>query len=282
MKQKLFFKKLLSIIIAFVIITFGITNDALGAARQPPKAKTKEFKNTSGQPANDFHLQVLGAGSIVSANCPGFGANSTKTFPVPANQQAEQVKNVSWPASENVTPIAANGSVIITYNATSGLANFDLGDCYFTKDGVKVTTKAIDVNAGLKNNGANSGEVEFSNYDPLQSIVLTNIVVHVDNSVDPVSTGPYSPTGTLVGGIPSTITLAPGASQTYPFTFTNGAYFVSTHYTSALVSDPTDLFDESSSSEQVQSIPTLPQWGLILLAGLLLGGGILFMKTKLV
>ncbi len=263
-----------------MIITFGITNNAFGTAK--PKAKTKEFKNTSGDVANDFHLQVFNGGSILSATCPGFGTNSTKTFADPRTvPPGIETKNVSWPKSENVTPIPAGGTVKITFTSTSGLTLFDNGDCTFTKDGIDVGTKAISADADLKNNGANSGEVEFSNYDPLQSIVLTNIVVHVDNSVDPVSSGPYSPNGSLVGGIPSTITLAPGASQTYPFTFTNGAYFVSTHYTSALVSDPADLFDESSSSEQVQSIPTLPQWGLILFAGLLLGGGLLFMKTKL-
>ncbi len=271
MKTKLFFKKLLGFAMMVLIIVSGVIYNAEGAAAA--KTKKKTFKNTSAVAANDFHLVTFNGKGVKNANCPGFGAQSDKAFNPPE-------QTVDWASGDNVTPIPADGSIEITMEGAP-LTEFS-DDSYFTLNGVEVGTKMVACAANFDNTGALTGAITFSNYGN-EAIVLSSVIVHVDNNNNPISSGPaYSPTGSVVPGIPATINLGPGASQSFPYTFANAALFVSTQYNSALASDPGDLFDEQSSAIQSVSIPTLTQWGLIILAGLLLIVGVFFLRQRFV
>lgn len=239
-----------------------------------------QVQNKSAVEANDFHGEM----SPNTVGLPGKAAtasskeNSSGNKAFPDNVYSPPANKFYWPASSNITPIPADGGKMTVMTEPDKI---NTAKSYLTRDSLPIATAFMPVKNDLKSSGSNAGQFSAKNLDPVNPIVLTSLQVYVDNPTNPVSISGWSPAGTLVSGIPPSVTLLPGQTITFPFSYTNPGFYVSSHFFAAYVSEPADTFEFTDAMIQSSLIPTLTQWGLIILAiGLIAVGSVYIYKRR--
>ena len=226
---------------------------------------TKTFKNKSAVAANDFHFKK-GNKKIKTASAKKVGPPDEKAFPDKAFDPP--VDEFDWTTAENLKEIPAEGKMKVTSTGTWAHTK----DSYFTRDGVKLETKCVRTTVSINPTGNGlQGTVSFGNDTLTESVILGSVEVRVDNTADPDQVGEFIPDGTLVGGIPSSFTLNPGETRSFPYTATDASLAISISDYVALASAPDDQYWELTAERPPAIIPTLTEWGMIIFGVVLLG-----------
>jgi len=224
-----------AIAIAAMVSIFVLTTQQAAGGK-----KTYTFKNTSAVSANDFFCAVDGTIDNASAY---------KTDPPPREQafldtvfDPPTKKDFKWTSSQLVNEIPMDGKMEV--NVSGDSPSLAPGGCHFTRNGSQLDTKVVILEPKIvpKGDDCRGGSVEFGNAFYSETILLTGVEVRVDNTGDPEEIGPYIPDGTLVPGIPSSFSLAPGETLSFPYTATNLSLAISVSDTVALASSPDDGF----------------------------------------
>lgn len=207
------------------------------------------IQNTTGENVNDAiiqfdgHITTVKMGGTTGANNPGVTQDSAvfaqNTFGTLNNTNKIDVDFQPSGGSRSATAILG-------------------GSSSWTLDGnkigtIKVVGKPMQVNGTL-------AIVNF--YDPdTVSVVYSNIAVWVNNNQTNYNINQFfTPTGTLITGVPNTITLNPGESFEFSFGPTTGVGYDLVSATVADVSTPTDLFN-------VADATSVPEPSTMLLLG---------------
>ena len=206
----------------------------------PSMAQVREysFKNTSGFTANDFHFQTDGF-NIKNASATLGGAQCFPGRP-PNNPPSTTFE---WSTGENMIPIPNGATMKLKVRTGNGHGSMILKG-YFTQNGVKIGNdigKKLAVS--LHQFNENEGYINFHNTDTID-VQLNNVLVHIDNTSDPLETEPYQPDGVQWMDIPSNFLLA--ADDEVNFLYTNSLPdgYVAIAYTSFAVNNPEDISEE--------------------------------------
>lgn len=230
-----------------------------------------QVKNESAVDANDFHAEASSGQKIATASAKD--ASGDKVFPDKVLDPPGT--SWDWPASSNLKAIPPGGTMTVL----SEPGKVNTATSYFTRDGVKIATSCLDVKVRLESSSSNSGTFSITNKEA-EPVVCTSVQLYTDDPVNPLSFLGWSPTGNLVAGIPPVVTLAPGQTVSYPFTYTTPAFYVSSHFFAAFASEPLNTYEFTDSYQQAVIIPTLTQWGLIILGFALLAAGSVYLYKR--
>lgn len=228
----------------------------------------KTFKNTSAVGANDFHCS-RNSGKIKNASAKPYFGDTVLT--PPAN-------SFDWPTSSNLQEVPMGGSM--TVYVEGGEIS---GTSYFTRNGTQIGTKSVGNNTRYQASAANSGDIIFENNDPVETLIFSNVLLYSDNT-GPLDApnAPFTLNGIPVGGFPSTFSLSPGQTISFPYTFVNPNLALICTYECAEASNPTNIFQEGLAQRAGGvSIPTMSQWGLVIFGLLILCiGAIVIWKRR--
>jgi hypothetical protein len=247
----------------------------------PKDAQLITIKNNSGDSANDFHLQVKvplpGMGGIPVIKkvvfVPG-AAGQNGAFRDTLFPPGSTPSGCDWGAAENnfMVPPGQGFRIQLWGNG------YNKDSTYLTRNGTPLSTNGLKFRMEInKNTGGGNGNMKMVNEDNA-GIVLQNVIMHINNSNFPFDSVNYSPTGTVVPGIPLSMLINPGDSVMYPYTGSLAGNWLTMHMIAAKVTSPGDYFEMGAAAfeENQAAIPTLTEWGLIVLAVLTLSFGIFY------
>jgi hypothetical protein len=258
---------------------------ALMAAPPAMMGKDLKVKVTNkvvpSQSANDLHLEFTQPVRKVTSN-PAF-AKSTNNVGNPNNASS------SWDFSG--TSFASGASVNVSFSSSgqSG-GRLDSSNSWWTKDGLYVGRLTNDSVTGDKigyvsyyRDAGGGGAVEcgiiLSNTDPALSLTFDNFEAWVGNA--PANYGDMLlfevPTGAMAPGVPPNFVLGPGQQfdTGYLPAMPRGTYVLLKAVLTEGTAPPQSMdwaFADDLQAEGA-AIPTLSQWGMILLALLVLVAG---------
>ncbi len=243
------------------------------------------IKNTSGDSANDFHLKVkvplpgMGGTPIIKkvVFVPG-AAGQTGAFKDSVFAQPYP-SSCDWGAAENNFMVPPGQAIRIQLWGNG----YKKDSTYLTRNGIPLSTNGLKVRLEINKNGGGGGggTMKMVNEDG-SGILLQNLELHINNSNFPFDSVNYSPTGTLVPGIPASLMVNPGDSIVYSYSGNLPGNWITLHCWAARTSSPGDYFEMGAAANDIvlATIPTLSQWGLITLAILMLSIGLFYVKNK--
>lgn len=242
------------------------------------------IKNNSAVAANDFHLKVkvplpgMGGTPIIKkvVFVPGAagqnGAFKDSVFSTPYPSSAD------WGVAENNFAIPPGQGFRIQLWGNG----YDKDSTYLTRNGTPISTNGLKVRMEINKSGGGGGAMKIVNEDG-SGILLQNLELHINNTNFPFDSVNYSPTGSLVSGIPVSMMINPGDSVEYQYTGNLPGNWITLHFLAARTSVPGEYFEMGAAANDVvqTTIPTLSQWGLMALSILILSIGIFFVKNKM-
>jgi len=251
-------------------------------------AQVITIKNTSAvDSADDFHLRVKvplpGMGGIPVIKkvkfIPGaagqVGAFKDTVFSQPHPSAAD------WAGADNNFKLGP-GQAMRVQVWGNGVHK---DSTYLTKGGVPISTNGLKVRMEINKTGggAGTGTMKIVNEEGA-GIILQNLTLHINNTNIPFDSVNYSPNGTIVPGIPFSTFINPGDSISYSYLGNLVGNWISLHFIAATTAAPGDYYEMGAIANEVNqaAIPTLPQWGLILLAILLLVTGVFFLRRNII
>ncbi len=239
--------------------------------------KHRAFKNNDVVSANDFHVNKSG-GQIKSAANRRV-ASGNKSFPDKAFGTA--VDSFDWTAAElNAGEEILPGGILVICT-TGGAAN--TATSYFTKDAVEIDTTSIRVRANWTR-VTDTTEHIFATItnDNIESVEITNLEIRIDSTGDLSIPGEFVPDGTIVTSIPGPFTLLPGETEKYLLLGYDPSLIVSMSCDVALASAVSDTFlqldAELVSDLSLVPVPTVSEWGMAVMALLVLVAGSIVLR----
>jgi hypothetical protein len=245
--------------------------------------KTWTLKNTSDQTADDLHVVVTNkAGTVVEAVSKARSAAFTDP------PSGEGTSTLDWPggaAPAGSVPPGLSDQIAICNEDADFL--IDLNNAHFTHGGNPLATKMVALKQGWDlDDDATTVSLDMTNFTGHGAVLISSIQVYKDNNVVDFrleeSSSPYHvPSGTLVfsdnnivlneGDPPIIIDLGVVDLEGYELMVA----------TIAPMDDPSDVYFVASGFRPGRSaIPTVSEWGLIVMALLLLTGGTIILGRR--
>lgn len=285
----------MKIILSPIIVMFSLLISTMVHGQGPQlfgfndkDAQVITIKNTSASDsADDFHLRVkvplpgLGGIPVIKKvkfipGGPGqVGAFKDTVFSQPHPTAAD------WAGVDNNFKLGP-GEAMRVQVWGNGVQK---DSTYLTKGGVPISTNNLRVRMEINKTGggAGSGTMKIVNEEGV-GIILQNVTLHINNTNIPFDSVTYSPNGTLVPAIPFSMFINPGDSVTYSYLGNLVGNWITLHFFAATTTAPGEYYEMGAAANEVNTaaIPTLPQWGLILLSILLLITGVFFIRRTVV
>ena len=231
---------------------------------------SKTFRNNDVVDANDFNAVALYPKSPGHPGQPIKSAaakdvNGVKAFDDQAFGTA--VNSFYWTPAQCQKVIKPDKTM--TVSTTGG--PIDGNNSYFTHRGVKIQTCQVPMDTEIRPENGSSGIIEFRNIFGAATITLSSVEVRINNTAVPGLW--YTPDGSLVSGIPSSFSLSAGETKTFPYTGSDPSKAISISKNVALASDPSVQYPELMAQIPASIVPTVSEWGLIIMGLLLLTVG---------